>query len=71
MAHGVEAFTEGMFNSKEEEEELRKSIYNRQDEGERRKIREGYRNFMDALNGEFIEMFFSSMWYINNGHAIY
>jgi len=50
MAHGVEAFTEGMFNSKEEEEELRKSIYNRQDEAERRKIREGYRNFMDALN---------------------
>jgi len=50
MAYGVEALVEGMFDSKEEEEELRKSIYNRQDEAERRKIREGYRNFMDALN---------------------
>jgi len=39
----------GMFASKEEEAEVKKSIYNRQDEGERRQIREGYRSFMDAL----------------------
>ena len=48
--HDSDMFVEGLFHSKEEEEELRKSIYNRQDEAERRQIREGYRNFMDALN---------------------
>ncbi|XP_005094508.1 EP300-interacting inhibitor of differentiation 3 [Aplysia californica] len=39
----------GMFESQEQEDEVQRSICNRQDEAERRQIREGYRNFMDDL----------------------
>ena len=42
---------DGFFDSREEKDEIISSIQNKQDEGERREIREKYRQFQDELSG--------------------
>ena len=52
MASSSNDIPDGLFDSKEEQRELKRSISNRQDATERRMIRENYRDFMDVLNGK-------------------